>query len=131
MSNYLYTADINNSKAKVKVNLFLIHFQDENKVHFVFSPHLDLTGYGYSLKDAKKSFSIVLDDFIDYTLNKKTISKVLADLGWKTKGTAKKPVKLLAPSITSIIGKNKYVSEVFDKHAVQTFHQEVELPLMV
>lgn len=131
MSNYLYTADINNPKAKVKVNLFLIHFQDENKVHFVFSPHLDLTGYGYTLKDAKKSFSIVLDDFIDYTLNKKTISKVLADLGWKTKGAAKKSVKLFAPSITSIIGKNKYVSEIFDKHPVQTFHQEVELPLLV
>jgi len=81
MSNYLYTADINNPKAKMKVNLFLIHFQDEKKVHFVFSPHLDLTGYGYTLKNAKKSFSIVLDDFIDYTLNKKTISKVLADLG--------------------------------------------------
>ncbi|HZK07431.1 MAG TPA: hypothetical protein VFC92_04455 [Bacteroidales bacterium] len=131
MSNYLYTADINNPKAKVKVNLFLIHFQDENKVHFVFSPHLDLTGYGYTLKDAKKSFTIVLDDFIDYTLNKKTISKVLADLGWKSKGTAKKPARLIAPSITSVIGKNKYVSEIFDKHAVQTFHQEVELPVMV
>lgn len=130
MPNYIYTADITNPSSKVRVNLFLIYFQDENNVHFIFSPHLDLTGYGHSLKEAKKSFNIVLDDFISYTINKKTLTKVLANLGWKTKGTAKKPIKLLAPSITSVIAKNKYVSEIFDQHPVQTFHQEVELPVM-
>ncbi len=130
MPNFIYTADITNSSAKVAVNLFLIHFQDENKVHFIFSPHLDLTGYGYTLKEAKKSFNIVLDDFIRYTINKKTLMKVLANLGWKTKGTSKRPAKLLAPSITSVIAKNKHVSEIFDNHPVQTFHQEVEIPVL-
>lgn len=129
MSNYIYSADINNPDAKVRVNLFLIHFQDENKIHFIFSPHLDLTGYGHTLEEAKESFNIVLDDFISYTINKKTISKVLLDLGWKIKGTTKKPAKIIAPSITTVIANNKHVSDIFDKHAANTYHQEVELPM--
>ncbi len=130
MANYIYSADINNPKSKVKVNLFLIHFQDESNVHFVFSPHLDITGYGYTLREAKKSFNIVLEDFIDYTTNKQTLQKVLADLGWKVKGKSKKYPKILAPSITSVIAKNKHVSDIFDNHIAKTFHQEVELPAM-
>jgi hypothetical protein len=131
MSNYIYLADINNSNAKVRVNLFLIHFQDENNTHFIFSPHLDLTGYGYNLREAKKSFNIALDDFISYTINKKTLSKVLTGLGWKVKGSTRKPAKILAPSITSVIANNRHVSEIFDNHIAKTFHQEVEFPAMV
>jgi hypothetical protein len=131
MSNYIYSADINNSNAKVRVNLFLIHFQDENNTHFIFSPHLDLTGYGNNLREAKKSFNIALDDFISYTINKKTLSKVLTGLGWKVKGSTRKPAKILAPSITSVIANNRHVSEIFDNHIAKTFHQEVEFPAMV
>lgn len=95
MAKYIYQADFEGPKANVKINLFLIHFQDENKTHLIFSPHLDLTGYGSNLKDAKKSFEIVLSDFIDYTINKKTLTKVLTSLGWRTKGTSKKPTNYL------------------------------------
>jgi hypothetical protein len=131
MANYLFSADINNTTTTVRVNLFLIHFQDENNVHFIFSPHLDLTGYGYNLRDAKKSFNIALEDFITYTVNKKTLSKVLSNLGWKIKGSNRKLVKVLAPSITSVISNNRHVSEIFDKHIAKTFHQEVEFPAFV
>jgi hypothetical protein len=131
MANYIFSADINNLNAKVRVNLFLIHFQDENNIHFIFSPHLDLTGYGNNLREAKKSFNIALDDFISYTINKKTLSKVLTGLGWKVKGSTRKPAKILAPSITSVIANNRHVSEIFDNHTAKTFHQEVEFPAMV
>ncbi|MDD2965804.1 MAG: hypothetical protein PHU33_17825 [Bacteroidales bacterium] len=131
MANYIYSADINNSNAKVRINLFLIHFQDENNIHFIFSPHLDLTGYGYNLREAKKSFNIALDDFMSYTINKKTLSKVLTGLGWKVKGSTRKPAKILAPSITSVIANNRHVSDIFDNHNAKTFHQEVEFPAMV
>lgn len=131
MANYIFSADINNPNTKVRVNLFLIHFQDENNIHFIFSPHLDLTGYGYNLREAKKSFNIALEDLISYTINKKTLSKVLTGLGWKIKGSTRKPAKILAPSITSVIANNRHVSEIFDNHTAKTFHQEVEFPAMV
>lgn len=128
MSKYLFEGDYINKAGQVKVQLFLVHFQDEGGIHFIYSPHLDLTGYGHTVELAKESFGIVFEDFIDYTLKKKTIAKVLKDLGWSVKGAAKRPKKMLAPSITSVIHKNEHVSEIFDKYPVNTYHQEVGIP---
>jgi hypothetical protein len=129
MAKYLFEGKIKTDSSRVTVKLLLFHFEDENKVHFVYSPHLDLTGYGNSLEEARSSFEISLEDFIDYTVKKKTIGKVLTDLGWEMKGKSRKPKKMIAPSITSIISENEYVSEIFDKYPVNTFHEEVGLPV--
>ena len=124
------TIEFKNSEVKVRILLF--HFVDEKGISFVYSPHLDITGYGYSLEEAKKSFEIVFDDFIDYTTKKATLGKLLQKLGWKQlKGTIKKPVKVLAPSITTIIADNKFISDLFDKYPLHTFYQEVGMPLAV
>ena len=131
MAPYIFKGGFGNKAGSVKVMLLLFHFEDENKVHFIYSPHLDLTGYGESMDDAKNSFEIAFEDFIDYTLKKKTLSKVLADLGWELKGSVKKQKKVLAPSITSVIKGNRYVSEIFDKYPVNTYHQEIGLPSFV
>jgi hypothetical protein len=128
MSKYLFEGNFNNKVSTIKVQLLLIHFKDEAEVHFIYSPHLDLTGYGNSIEDAKYSFEIALEDFIDYTLKKKTMGKVLKSLGWSIKGTVKRPKNVVAPSITTVIGENEYVSEIFDKYPVDTFHKEVGLP---
>ena len=128
MATYIFEGKYQNSSSSVKVKLLLFQFIDENKVHFIYSPHLDLTGYGNTAEEARKSFKIVFEDFVDYTLKKKTLGKVLTDLGWKLKGSAQRPKKVLAPSITSIIKDNKFVSEIFDKYPVSTYHQEVGLP---
>lgn len=128
MAKYLFQGGYKNHAGEVKVNLLLIHFKDENNIHFIYSPHLDLTGYGENLGAAKKSFKIVFEDFVDYTLKKRTLGKILTKLGWELKGTLKRPKKVLAPSITSVISDNDYVSEIFDKYPVSTFHQEVGIP---
>jgi len=131
MGQYIFKGKYQNKSASVKVQLLLFHFTDENNVHFIYSPHLDLTGYGTDQEEAKKSFNIVFEDFVDYTLTKKTLGKVLTSLGWELKGSAKKPKKVLAPSITSVIKDNEYVSEIFDKYPVNTYHQEVGLPVFI
>ena len=128
MANYLFEGSYKNIGGNVVVRLLLVHFQDEKGVHFVYSPHLDLTGYGNSYGEAKKSFKITMEDFVDYTVKKKTIGKVVTELGWKVKGSIKKPGKVIAPSISSIIGKNDHISEIFDKYPANTFHEEVGIP---
>jgi len=130
MAEYIFKVDYKNKTEYGKVKLLLVHFKDENNVHFIYSPHLDLTGYGKNLREAKKSFEIVFEDFIDYTLKKKTLGKVLTNLGWELKGSLKKPRKILAPSITSVIKENDYVSEIFDKYPVNTYHKEVGIPAL-
>ena len=99
MAEYIFEGKYQNMSASVKVKLLLFNFEDENRVSFIYSPHLDLTGYGNNFEEARKSFEIVFEDFVDYTLKKKTLGKVLANLGWVFKGTAKKPKKVIAPSI--------------------------------
>jgi len=131
MAQYIFEGKYQNKAASVKVKLLLIHFQDENKIHLIYSPHLDLTGYGKNFVEARKSFEIVFEDFVDYTLNKNTLGKVLTSLGWELKGLSKRPKKVIAPSITSVIKNNQYVSEIFDKYPVNTYHQEVGLPCFV
>ncbi len=93
---YLRGQSIIGKSKSVRVKLFLVHFQDESKVHFIYSPHLDLTGYGNSVTEAKESFEIVFEDFVDYTIKKKTLAKVLTGLGWVLKGTEKHPKKVIA-----------------------------------
>jgi hypothetical protein len=131
MSQYIFEGKYQNKSASVKVKLLLFHFEDENKVHFIYSPHLDLTGYGNTFEESRKSFAIVFEDFVDYTLKKKTLGKVLTGLGWELKGSALRPKKVIAPSITSVIKDNEYVSEIFDKYPVNTYHQEVGLPAFI
>jgi len=131
MPHYIFKKGIQKDSGLIHVKLLLIHFKDENNVHFIYSPHLDLTGYGYNLTKAKASFELVFDDFIDYTIKKKTLGKVLKKLGWEVKGSIKKPKKIIAPSITSIISKNEHVSDIFDKYPTKTFHQEIGIPAMV
>ena len=128
MAQYIFEGKYQNKSASVKVKLLLFHFEDENKVHFIYSPHLDLTGYDKSFDEARKSFEIVFEDFIDYTLKKKTLGKVLTELGWELKGSSMRPKKVIAPSITSVIKDNEYIAEIFDKYPVNTYHQEVGLP---
>lgn len=116
----------------IKARILLFHFTDKQGVHFIYSPHLDLTGYGYSQQEAKQSFEVVLEDFIDYTIKKGTLGIVLKKMGWKQqKGSLKKPLKSFAPSITSVIANKKYVADIFDKYPLNTFHQDVELPIAV
>ena len=131
MSQYIFEGKYQNKSGGVKVKLLLFHFEDENKVHFIYSPHLDLTGYGNNFEESRKSFAIVFEDFVDYTLKKKTLGKVLTGLGWELKGSALRPIKVIAPSITSVIKDNEYVSEIFDKYPVNTYHQEVGLPALI
>ena len=119
-------------QGEVKVRILLFHFTDEQGIHFVYSPHLDLTGYGHSLTEAKTSFEVVFEDFLDYTIKKATLGSLLQKMGWKKqKGTLKKPVKSLSPSITTVIAGNKYISDLFDKYPLQTFYKEVGMPIAV
>lgn len=87
-----------------QVGLSLIEF-NENDVTIVYSPALNISGYGYNSDEAKNSFNIALHEFFQYTNNKKTFDKVLKELGWTFKG-GKKKSKIEAPLNSDLIAKN-------------------------
>tara|TARA_B100002019_G_C21170949_1_gene548408 strand:+ start:201 stop:449 length:249 start_codon:yes stop_codon:yes gene_type:complete len=69
----LFTGTFKDKNKFLDISIILYEFKDEDNVFFVYSPHLDISGYGKTPSDAKESFKVALDDFLSYTLNKKTL----------------------------------------------------------
>ena len=75
MDNLNFQGQYKSNTDSIKVNLALFHFTEES-LHFIYSPDLDLTGYGNTKEEAKTSFKVSLDEFLRYTTNKKTLDKL-------------------------------------------------------
>lgn len=123
-----FKADLTDGRNIVNVEITIVDFVDENGINFIYSPHLDLAGYGNSTEEAKQSFEIALEEFISYIVAKKTVIKVFKDLGWSFRAKSKIPKKLNAPSLSTLMKDNEYVSDIFDKYSVHTSKRNLELP---
>lgn len=84
-------------------------------VTIIYSPALDLSGYGYDQSEAKNSFTEALHVYFKYTSNKKTLSTVLKDLGWNIKGPKKKP-KFYPPKESDLISLNPVYNEIVNSN---------------
>ena len=84
MSNLHIAANLGFDNDKYHVGLSLVEFKEED-VTIIYSPALDLSGYGHSQVEARNSFSEALHDFFRYTNNKRTLDSVLKSLGWSGK----------------------------------------------
>jgi len=69
----------------VNVSVPLLSFKEDDDTFIVYSPALDVSGYGDTEEEARKSFELTLEEFINYTINKKTFQSELTRLGWKIK----------------------------------------------
>ena len=107
-----------------QVGLSLIEF-NENDVTIVYSPALNISGYGYNSDEAKNSFNIALHEFFQYTNNKKTFDKVLIELGWTIKGSKKKP-KMEAPLNSDLIAKNPLYNDIINSKNYKVYKEDVE-----
>lgn len=127
--NHHINVDFKNSEAKLKANIVLFSFKEEDN-YIVYSPHLDVTGYGLDEKEAMDSFNHCLAVFLDYTVNKKTLHEELIHLGWELKkGTSKQPKKINAPSWGDLIKNNASLEDLLNKHNLTTTQKEVAIPI--
>jgi len=77
-------------KHKIDANVSVYEFE-ENGLHVIYSPSLDLYGYGKTVKQAEKSLDVSLNDFINYTSVKNTIFNELKKLGWSMRKSKTRP----------------------------------------
>lgn len=124
MGNLHLTADLGFGNGKYHVGLSLVEFEEDN-VTIIYSPALDLSGYGYSQSEAKQSFSEALHEFFRYTSNKKTLDKVLKDLGWAIRGSKKKP-KFNPPKDSDLVSLNPLYNEIVNNKSYKVSREEVE-----
>lgn len=107
-----------------QVGLSLIEL-NEYDVTIIYSPALNISGYGYNPDEAKNSFNIALHEFFQYTNNKKTFDKILKELGWTFKG-GKKKSKIEAPLNSDLIDKNPLYNEIINSKNYKVYKEDVE-----
>lgn len=108
----------------IKVNLQVLFFEEDN-IYYAYMPSFDLTGYGNTEKEAKESLTVVLDEFLRYTLNKNTLFLEMQRLGWKIK-SKKKP--MYAPQMSDLINTNDQLKEIVNSKQYTTSNYQVNLP---
>lgn len=118
------TANLGFDNGKYHVGLSLVEFEEDN-VTIIYSPALDLSGYGYSQSEAKQSFSEALHEFFRYTNNKKTLDKVLKELGWSIKGSKKKP-KFDPPKDSDLVSTNPLYNDIVNNKSYKVSREDVE-----
>ena len=83
----------------------------EGKQYVAYCPALELSGYGDSIKDAKKSFETVMAIFLEDTSKKGTLEKILVSLGWTLKRSDYKPPKKVSYETLVALKSLEYISQ--------------------
>ena len=121
--NLRHTSEYRDGHNWINVKLSLIEFE-ENGLHFVYSPALDLTGYGKTEEEAKESYNLAMEEFIKYTTNKETVYQELERLGW----TISKKKKVTAPSLSALLQSRSYLEEIFTERDFRKTDESVSIP---
>ena len=85
---------------QISVYTYIDKNHPKENVWIAYCPELDLTGCGFSENEAKKSFKVALDDYIEYALSEGTLEEDLIAHGWKKDDVG----KLEEPPLESQIG---------------------------
>ncbi|HEY2582069.1 MAG TPA: hypothetical protein VGI43_09685 [Mucilaginibacter sp.] len=125
MAKQFIQANYEDGDHAVTVGLTLVLWEEDG-ISYQYSPELDLTGYGHSKTEAKDSFEHVLEDFIKYTLHKKTIFDELERLGWTTN---KKKKRLKAPEEEQLLQDNETYKNLIGMPGVSKSRTDISLPI--
>jgi hypothetical protein len=120
-----YSANYKGSKYNIDINVD-VYIWEEDNIHFVYAPALDLTGYDKSEKKAKESFTHVLNETIKYMHNKDSIFNELERLGWAVN---RKKKRVSAPNIQELMEDNESFKDLLNKPDYRKERQGVQLSL--
>ncbi len=121
--NIGHTSQYRDGHNWINVKLSLIEFEEDG-LYFVYSPALDLTGYGTTEEKAKESYNLAMEEFIKYTANKETAFMELERLGW----TISKQKKVTAPSLSALLQSRSYLEEIFTERDFRKTDENVSIP---
>ncbi|MFK7798770.1 MAG: hypothetical protein AB8E82_15070 [Aureispira sp.] len=89
MTNRKFQDKLNLKKDTITLNLTLISFQEDD-YSVLYSPTLDLYGYGENEGEALNSFNETIYLYLEYGMNENTILQDLKNLGWERQKYFKK-----------------------------------------
>ena len=101
-----------------------LYIFEENNMHIIYCPALDLSAAGINQNEAEMEFAKILELYVDYCLKKKTLFKDLEALGWKIK----KKTEAQAPSIKKMLHINPTLQDiVYNKQSYRTFNHPLRI----
>lgn len=127
MSKLKFSDKSANKRSKIKTELSIISFIEDG-VYIIYSPALDLSGYGHTETEAKESFQIALQEFIYYCLNQNTLLDELENLGWTIKGSKNHP-QITSPELSSLLKRNPDLEAILKKKEYHKYNQSIDLPV--
>lgn len=129
MSKLNFKGSIANKNQLHTFQLSLFSFMDDG-CRIIYSPALDLSGYGKTETEAKESFKIAFSAFVEYTSNKNSLLNELKRLGWQVSNTKlKKNKPIEAPVLAKLLESNDYLATIFDTKNFKKYNEFVELPV--
>lgn len=121
------TNEIRNTAMGVSVKLDVYIFREDDSV-IAYSPALDLCGYGYSEKEAKDSFHIVMTEYLEYGLSHKTLVSDLRSHGWKVRSLKQR--KMSSPSLDTLWRTNETFRDILENKDYRKESQPLPLPVI-
>lgn len=125
MARAQFKGTFNQGKYLINITLSLYIWKEKGLI-FVYSPALDITGYGTSESEAKESFQTTLNEFVSYTHNKKTIFDELEHLGWTVN---RKKKRVHAPDFEDLRTDNNAFRNLLKRSNVKSENKNIELAL--
>lgn len=129
MAKLKVKASFKDKNNNIETGLSVISFIEDGVV-IIYSPALDLSGYGNDFNEAKASFWETLQEFFRYTTNKNTLIKELTRLGWNIKGT-KGNRKITAPAFSELLKSNKEFEDIVENREFKKFTEKFQIPELV
>lgn len=108
----------------IEIRLVLLSYIDDN-VHVIYSPALDLYGYGNDELEARASFSTTLEEYIAFTTEENSLSADLSRLGWAVNPQSH---RVTMPAWTSLVNKNQHLNDVMLNRPFKKFDQPIRFP---
>ena len=117
----------NRKGSAVDVTVNLVQFKDTGN-YVIYAPALEVYGYGKTIQEAKDSFVACLEEFVNYTIAKGTLTSELKRLGWKIKGR-KNNRSFKIPDFSELLTQNKRLIDIMNEREVRTFKADIPMTL--
>jgi hypothetical protein len=127
MKQLQYKGKFDAKEASVDFQLPVISFIEDN-TSIIYCPALDLSGYGNDEFEARTSLDTALEEYLTYTMNKKTLWSDLKKLGWMVKKNKQKAA--IPPPMSELLEKNQEFSRIFNNLPFKKFNTGVRFPVV-
>ncbi|OAV70682.1 hypothetical protein Barb4_01167 [Bacteroidales bacterium Barb4] len=125
MTNLKLTSLHQNREKNILFRVDMYAFQEDG-IHVIYCPALDLSAYENTEDAAKKAFEGILDENINYWMNKGTLYDDLEEHGWQVKGKSRRQIK--APSRAYMMEKNEALRDITQNKKYIEYSMDVCFP---